>query len=172
MEIVKLPLSKWKSYKNLRLKALKEEPQAFGASFDENSKYSDNEWKRRLNNALEGKNNWLFFAKENDKLFGMIGAYLEKGVEDVATLISMFVSKEQRGRGVSRALMEKLLLELSKNNSLKKVKLTVNIIQKPAISLYESFGFKKKGTQKFRMGDDKIADEFRMERALPYLKRN
>lgn len=168
MEIIKLPLSEWENYKNLRLRALKEDPQAFGASFEENSKYSEDEWKRRLNNALEAKTNWLLFAKEKGKLVGMIGAYVEKGTNDTATLISMFVPKEERGKRISKALMEKLLVELSRNKSLKKVELTVNTIQEPAISLYLGFGFKETGVQKFKMGDGKTANEFKMERKLPY----
>ncbi len=170
MEIVKLPLSEWESYRNLRLKALIEDPQAFGASYEDNSKYTEEEWKRRLGKAYDGKTNWLLFARQDSKLVGMVGAYIDKGVKDTATVISVFVPKEERGKQISTKLMGKLLLELSNNESLKKVELTVNTLQKPAITLYKKFGFKETGIQKFKMGDGKFANEFKMERNLPYIK--
>lgn len=43
MEIIKLPVSDWEKYKEIRLRALKEDPQAFGASFEDNAKYDEAE---------------------------------------------------------------------------------------------------------------------------------
>lgn len=167
MEIIKLSIEDWQEYKKLRLRALKEDPQAFGASYKKNVKYPVKEWKRRLENALRGESNWLLFAKENDKLIGMIGAFIEEGSNDTATIIAMYVPKEERGKGISKKLIDGILNELSQKSFLKKARLMVNKNQIPAVDLYQKFGFREVGKLKFKMGDGKLAEELVMERDLP-----
>ncbi len=164
MEIIKLPVSRWQQYKEVRLRALKEDPQAFGASYDDNAKYTEEEWRRRLINAENSDRNWLYFAEENKTLKGMIGAYMEKESKDTATVISVYVPLEERGRGISKLLMQKLLDELSSKQYLKKVALTVNKDQIAAVNLYKKFGFVVKGQQNFKMGNGKDAIEYVMEK--------
>jgi predicted GNAT family N-acyltransferase len=166
MEIVKLSVGNWQEYKDLRLRALREDSQAFGANYEINYKYPEEEWKRRLNNASKGETNWLLFAKENDKLVGMIGAFLEDKAIDVATIISVYVPSEERGKGISNNLMKSILKELTRNSFLKKVKLTVNKNQISAVNLYKKFGFEEVGTQQFKMGNGELVDELIMERKL------
>ncbi len=137
MEIVKLATDQWEDYRNLRLRALRKDPQAFGASYKTNLSYSEEEWKRRLKNAVEGKTDWLLFAKENSNLVGMLGAYMEKGDPHTATLVSMYVPKEERRKGIAARLMEAMLSELSQKVFVKRAKLTVNEKQTVAVSLYK-----------------------------------
>jgi ribosomal protein S18 acetylase RimI-like enzyme len=168
MEIVKLPVESWQEYKALRLRALKEDPQAFGASYQKNVEYPDEEWKRRLVNGLGGDRNWLLFARENGKLVGMIGAFMEEDSEDTATIISVYVPKEDRGKGISAILMQGMLKELSAKPNLKKVNLTVNKDMIPAVGLYNKFDFIEVGIQPYKMGDGNTVDELMMERRLPF----
>lgn len=88
--------------------------------------------------------------------------------KDNATIYSVYVPKEERGKGIANKLMENLLTELSQKTFLKKVKLTVNTNQTSAVELYKKFGFQEIGTQQFKMGDGNLADELIMERQLPY----
>lgn len=169
MEITKLSTEEWQKYKELRLRALKEDPQAFGASYKTNFEYPEKEWKRRLENASKGKTNWLLFAREGIKLAGMIGAFLEDGVTDTATIYFVYVPIEEREKGISNKLMDGILKELSQKPFLRKVKLVVNKDLIPAVNLYKKFGFTEVGTQKFKMGNNKLTDELVMERQLPYL---
>lgn len=166
IKVIKLPVERWEEYRNLRLRALKEDPQAFGASYEDNLNNPPSEWQRRLINAIEGKTNWLFFAEENGKLTGMIGAYIEKDVTDVATVIAVFVPKEERGKGVGSVLMETLLAELKKNPVLKKARLMVNKNQTEAVGLYKKFGFEEVGKENFKMGNGELATEIVMERPV------
>lgn len=168
MEILKLPVDSWQEYRDLRLQALKEDPQAFGSSYQTNFEYPKEEWQRRLTNAAVGKINWLLFAREKDKLVGMIGAYMEDNSVDMATILSVYVSKKERGKGVSIKLMEGMLEELSGKSFLKKAKLRVNRDQLPAVGLYKKFGFKEVGTEPHKMGDGKLVDVLVMERSLPF----
>lgn len=166
IEIVRLTSVDWQEYKALRLRALKEDSQAFGANYQTNLEYPETEWKRRLENASKGKTNWLLFAREKNKLVGMLGAFIEDGDTDTATIFSVYVPVEERGKGISNELMEGILKELSQKSFLKKVKLMVNKDQKVAVGLYKKFGFEEVGMQHFKMGNGRLADELMMERSL------
>lgn len=96
----------------------------------------------------------------------MIGAYMEKDSNDTATIISVFVPKEERGKGISSLLMEKMISELSAKPYLKKINLTVNKDQVAALNLYTKFGFVKVGEQNFKMGNGQKAVEFVMEKQI------
>lgn len=166
MEIIKLPVSEWKSYKEIRLRALKEDPQAFGAAYEDAVKFDESEWRRRLENAENSDRSWLWFAQENQKIVGLIGAYMEKDATNEATIVSVFVPKEERGKGISSLLMDKIISELSAKPYLKKINLTVNKDQVAAVNLYTKFGFVKVGEQNFKMGNGQKAVEFVMERQI------
>ena len=64
IEVKKLPADRWRDCRDLRLEALKNDPMAFGSSYEEEESLSENEWRIRIKNAL--------FALLNDKPVGMI----------------------------------------------------------------------------------------------------
>src|SRR3989338_9652405 len=143
--IVKLSPDDWQSYKGLSLKALKEEPAAFGKSFEEELETTENQWREKLREAEEGKRKWLLFAKNKDTLVGMVGAYTEKEikVEHIANIVGMYVAPEARGRGVASELLKAILKEIGNNPKVVKISLRVNTRQTHAIKLYEAHDFKK-----------------------------
>ena len=44
VKLIKLPTQRWRDYKSLRLRALKEEPFAFGTSYEEEKNKVDKFW--------------------------------------------------------------------------------------------------------------------------------
>ena len=119
IQVVTLTSEEWQLYKQLRLEALLVEPQAFGSSYADVLRRPDSHWQERLIEAREGKKGWLLFAKENDRIIGMIGAYRAEE-NDVVEIISVFVTKEKRGQGVASALMTAILEEVGKGDCLSK----------------------------------------------------
>lgn len=157
----------WQEYRDLRLRALKEEADAFASSHADEIKTADLEWQERLDRYREGKHNWMFFAKQNNKLVGMVGAYQndENITENTAYLMAMFVVKEARGQKISKLLMERLLAELAKHY-VKKVKLGVGLHRSPAFNLYKSVGFEIIAKEHVLLGDGEYHDEYIMEKKL------
>lgn len=144
IEIVKLTPDQWKEYKALRLEALKEDPEAFGSTYEEDADKPDEEWKSRLEKAQKLKNYWMFFAKLNGELVGMVGAR-ETSPPDTPPIIKIYgvyVSSKVRGKGIGKKLMTYLLEEITKNPKWKKARVKVFPTQKIAINLYKSLGFK------------------------------
>ena len=160
MKIITLPPEDWPKYRAVRLEALQNDPQAFGATYKDDSAKSESEWKSRLENP----NNIYVFAQDqdNDTLVGMMGAFKKEG--DVWYVVGVYVNSQFRGKGISTQLIEHLLEKFKQKNG-KNIELMVNINQASAIALYKKFGFEIIETLKDqKMGDGSIVDEYLMRK--------
>ena len=91
------------------------------------------------------ENNTVFFvAQENQNVIGYAGLQI---ILDEGYITNVAVTKEQRGKGVGKALMENLLKKADEKD-LAFVTLEVRESNLAAISLYEKLGFKKEGERK------------------------
>lgn len=161
VEIVKLQPQQWESYKDLRLRALKEEPQAFSSTYEDSVKYPDSFWQERLKQAYVGNSQWLLFAKQADNLVGMAGAYVADE-EDAAEVVGVYVAREVRGQGISKKLVVDLINKIKQDKSIKKLLIGVNPEQVAAMGLYQGLGFKIIGEDKMIMGNGKQYDNYEM----------
>lgn len=140
MKIIKLPPDRWKDYKNLRLNAVQENPEAFGQTYDELSLRSDDDWKMQLERSADGLKRWVVFAESNGELVGMVSATAMKTLQEGVKVREMFVVPAVRGKGVATELMKGLEAEL--NNTNKTVlRLGVFNTQTEAVNLYKNLGF-------------------------------
>lgn len=167
MDILRLPVEQWREYRDLRLRALKEDPEAFSSSYSASVGQPEAFWRKRLADAELAERSWLLFAKQDNRLLGMIGAFIEEGATDTATVVSVYVPREERGKKTAARLMEEMLRVLSEVPSLKKATLNVNVSQLAAIRLYKRFGFLETGTQPSTTGAGETVEQVIMERALP-----
>ena len=161
IEVKKLPPDRWKDYRDLRLEALKSDPLAFGSSYEEEKDLAEDEWKKRINNAL--------FALSNDKPVGMIVYIINNKIKTkhIANIFGIYVKKEYRGKGIGKKLIESVIKNIQKNVNVSKIELAVNPEQKAAVKLYEKYGFELVGRLKKELKiDDKFYDELIMERHL------
>jgi ribosomal protein S18 acetylase RimI-like enzyme len=156
-----LPAHRWKDCRELRLEALKNDPLAFGSSYEEEKSISEDEWKTRINNAL--------FVLLNDKPVGMIVYILNPNIKTAhnAEIFSFYVRKAYRGQGLGNMLIETAIEEIRKNATILKIKVKVNPEQKAAVILYEKLGFERVGILKKEMKlADKFYDELILEKYL------
>lgn len=165
VQIVQLEPEDWPAYRALRLEALQTEPQAFGSTYADNLKHPEAFWQRRLQEAAEGQPGWLLFARADDQLVGMIGAFADND-PTVVHIISTYITPAYRGQGISKALMRAILEAVSQPGTFETARLTVNVQQIPALRLYEQFGFQTVATERAPMGDGLLYDEYVMEKPL------
>lgn len=135
IEIKKLPASRWKDYRDLRLEALRSDPPAFGSSYDEEELLAEVKWKRRMENVL--------FALSEGKPVGMIVYVFGERLRTrhVANIYGVYVTAGHRGEGVGTRLLERALRLIQKNKEIVKVKLAVNPEQLAAVKMYGRAGF-------------------------------
>jgi ribosomal protein S18 acetylase RimI-like enzyme len=162
IRVSKLPESKWKEYKSIRLRGLRSDSQAFGSSYEEEKKLQPNDWKRRISNT--------YFALSDDgRPVGTIVVYVENRpkTRHIANIFGVYVDKEYRGTGIGAMLLDRALSEISKKKGIAKIKLQVNTKQLAAIRLYEKMGFKSTGVLKKELRvNGKFYDELCMEKML------
>lgn len=99
-EIIQLSPNEWQEYKSLRLRALKNAPQAFGASYAGTVSKPDEYWRDRLEQHGKGQS-WSLFAQVDKDLVGMLEAAVHASDPDKVWLHAMYVDEAYRGLGVA-----------------------------------------------------------------------
>jgi GNAT superfamily N-acetyltransferase len=105
MDITVRPLEahEWEPYKVLRITALTESPDAFGASVEEARARTDADW-QALARSFTGPDRRLFIAVRGDKPVGLGSAV--KDDEGVGHIGAMWVAPEVRGTGAGRRVFD------------------------------------------------------------------
>ena len=132
------------AYRPLRLRALREHPEAFTSSYEENADAPLAETEKRLASGTAT----LWGAFEGETLCGAIGLDRETRAKNrhKASLVAMYVAPEHGGRGIGRTLVEALVRE-ARDEGLELLVLTVTQGNRNAIQLYESAGFQSWGVE-------------------------
>src|SRR3954452_13186934 len=114
-------------YWELRLRALKEEPDAFGSDYDESRQRSREELARRMPKAGEQSDNFLLGTFDGAKLMGTVGLHREEGIKSrhKAMVWGMYVAPEARGQGAGRALMDEAIARARRMPDLVQIHLNV-----------------------------------------------
>ena len=145
----------WKEYRDMRLRALKTDPIAFGASYEQGVKKSRKDWKIELADS----NRKTYVVRVNGIPVALAAVRFEKAgnVEHLATIYSVFTDPEFRNLGVGSKLLQKILDDLHTNTKTVKVRLSVNLNQVDAKRMYERAGFFQEGILKKEM---KVGDTY------------
>lgn len=130
----------WRSIKELRLESLKNEPQAFWISYQEEAMQTDEAWQEKINLTLgEGPKEILVLAKDGENLIGMAGASADD--ENNWKIKNVYIKPEYRGKGISTKILQETIEKINSRRDVKLIQLKVNTKQEPAIRLYQKCGF-------------------------------
>lgn len=157
-EIRKLPQSRWRDYRKIRLEGLKNDPQAFASSYEEEVEFAADVWVKRVHNAI--------FALIDDVPVGVITYIIpqRRKVKHTSDINGFYVSSEYRHRGIGTALLRKAISMIREVPGIRKVNLSVSATQIPAISMYYREGFVKVGEARDQFNvDGKFSNEVYME---------
>ncbi|WP_280171463.1 GNAT family N-acetyltransferase [Agrobacterium pusense] len=143
------------AFKEIRLRALREHPDAFGASWEEEQDQPES----RIAERLEG-GHVIGGLSEEGKIVGTIGISRSNGqkTQHIGSIWGMYVSPAARGKGLARQLLNAALAEFGP--SIRSVRLCVEANNGPAIKLYESAGFKRWALEEEAL---KVGDTFHDE---------
>ena len=156
MEIRELTAADADIFRALRLRALGEEPEAFGSSWEEENARPLEQTVARL--QAEGMTAFGAFDADGH-LVGMVRLFRHDGVKvrHKADIISMYVAPEARGRGVGRMLLEAAIDRARATPGVEQLLLAVNVSNAPARNLYLSLGFEPFGREPLAL---KIGDHY------------
>ena len=92
------------SFQTLRLRALKEHPDAFGSTYERESAYSMEFVAERLRRTAESRNNFTLGALRQKELIGVVGFRRIDGEKEQhrGHIWGMYVRSEEQGKGIGR----------------------------------------------------------------------
>ena len=144
------------AFRALRLHALQESPEAFGSSYEETVAQPLESMAQRLRHAPERPYDFVLGAFNPD-LVAMVGFARETRAKTrhKGAIWGMYVAEQARGRGIGRALLQRLLAEACAQPGLEAITLLVVSTNEAAMHLYRSFGFVIYGTEPraLKLGD-------------------
>jgi ribosomal protein S18 acetylase RimI-like enzyme len=141
LEIRQLREMDTESFRNLRLRGLKEHPEAFLAAYEEESSTPVEAYAARLGAATP--DNFYLGAFVACELAGIAHFERQVGIKvrHRAYIGAMYVPPERRGLGIGRALLEHALQHARTLPGLEEVGLWVMMGNDRAQALYEAMGF-------------------------------
>jgi ribosomal protein S18 acetylase RimI-like enzyme len=147
------------AYRAIRLRALAEEPESFGASADDYARESLTDVARRLRLS----DDVFVLGAWVPELVGTVGFVRQSGLKrrHQAMIWGMYVAPEARGQGIGRALMTEALARAAALPGVEQVHLGVVTTNTAARTLYLSLGFTIYGTERhaLKLGDRYVDEE-------------
>ena len=152
------------TFQAFRLRALREAPEAFGSTYDEEAGLPL-ETVAGLLAPADGPPQVVLGAfsggiPDREGLVGMVVCHRERRAKarHTASIGGMFVAPEARGLGVGRALLERVIAEARGWEGVEKLTLTVVERATAARALYHAVGFRPYGREPDSLRQDGVRD--------------
>jgi ribosomal protein S18 acetylase RimI-like enzyme len=155
------------AYRAIRLRALTEEPESFGASPEDfvRTPLAEVAARLRLSDDAFVLGAWAL------ELVGTVGLIRQSGLKrrHQGMIWAMYVAPESRGRGLGRALMTEALARAAVLPGIEQIHLGVVTTNRAARALYLSLGFTIYGTERhaLKLGDRYVDEELMALMLLP-----
>lgn len=130
-------------FKSVRLLALQESPCAFGSTYADECKLSDDDWIVRAARCME-ESSIGFLAVDAGVSCGIVRATPDDRDSKIAWVESMWVAPSHRRSGIGGYLIESIL-EWASGRDVQMLKLAVTCNNAPAIAFYRRLGFERTG---------------------------
>jgi ribosomal protein S18 acetylase RimI-like enzyme len=143
----------WRRYRDLRLRALADSPDAFGSTLARERDRSDQEWAARLASDSGASENASdpdrpralpLVAEFGAELVGLAWGLIDPSEPEVAHVYQMWVAPKGRRMGAARMLLDEIISWASRENA-RRVVLGVTCGNTPATRLYARAGFEPVG---------------------------
>lgn len=150
----------WKKYREIRLSGLESDPQAFGSTYEKESKEDESFWKNRLSESDKS-----FYAIEAGSIFVATAGSRKTEEGRNRMIFAVYTLPTFRGKHLSQELIQQIINDAKKEKAVK-VSLTVNILQNEAVNLYKKMGFTVISKEKdIQMGGSNV-EAYYMEKKL------
>jgi RimJ/RimL family protein N-acetyltransferase len=134
-------------YQELRLSALKINPEAFGSTFEREVKFTLETVVEQLNPT---KDKFVLGAFDSNLLVGIVAFMRESSLKTAhkGNVYWMYVAPDVRERGLGKSLLIELIRKAKNCNGLEQINLTVVSENEIAKKLYSSLGFEVFGVER------------------------
>lgn len=139
-----LAAHEWREYRDVRLHALKESPDAFGSLWELERDRPDEEWRRRVESGVRSSENLPLVAEGDSGLVGLAWGRIDPAEPETAHVYQMWVAPADRGRGLGSRLLSEIV-QWARASGARRVVLDVTCGNEPAERLYWGAGFEPLG---------------------------
>ena len=147
MKVRRIEPDDWRKWKQSRLRALADSPEAFASSFAAEEKEPDVTWREYARHCSVSRASAAFLARdEHGRVAGMVAAYLNDGKATDAYICAMWVAPVSRNRGVGRVLVDEARSWLAESGATE-VKAWISDVNSSALRFYKTLGFEPTGTR-------------------------
>lgn len=163
MEIRALTEADVEAYRSIRLRSLRDDPEAFGSSYEESAARPLSYYVQRLGGPSDA-DGYTLGAFLDGELVGIVswrrGDVRKERHKGYVT--GMYVAPECRGRGVGRGLLRELIRRAEALPGLELINLSVVTENHAARRLYASLGFRPYGTERraLKLGERYLDEEY------------
>ena len=141
--------------RELRLRALRESPGAFGSWYGREVELDGSHWDAMAAASEVARTEIVFVAEEDDAWLGMAGGYLLEGDPEGAGLWGMWVAPEARRRNIATHLADSVAAWARARKALR-LDLSVTDRAEAALALYERLGFVPTGEREPLASDPEV----------------
>lgn len=147
----------WPALRQLRLRALKCDPHAFGSTHEAEAAAPSDNWSRLAALSSEGSGRFIALAELDGDAVGMAGGYQPEESPDERGIWGMWVAPEARRRGIGRALVGSVRNWAEQSGA---VRLNLWVVETngPAVALYQSIGFTATGETQLLPWDETLME--------------
>jgi ribosomal protein S18 acetylase RimI-like enzyme len=147
--------------RDMRLRALRDAPLAFGSTYERELAFERDVWESRVRANAQGRDSIGFVL---EPAAGMAVGRIHDGDPEVAQLYGMWVAPEARGDGAGRALVD-AVIAWAVDRGARRIVTQVTEGNAAALRLYERAGFADTGEREPLGHSDAVT--IVLERALP-----
>jgi GNAT superfamily N-acetyltransferase len=141
VQIVTAQPSDWATYRELRLRSLRESPDAYGSTYAFEADFSAELWQQRLAGAT------TFLAALDGDRGAPIGTATGLGRDgDDVPVVGMYVVPDRRGSGCAHRLLD-AVADLAREQAARRLVLCVTDLSGPAGRCYRRYGFVPTGNR-------------------------
>ncbi len=143
--------------RDIRLAALGDSPQAFASTYEHESTRPVEEWERRTNDAVVGRDQTIVFGELDGEVVGMAGGFRPDPESGDRQLYGLWVAPAGRGTGLGEQLVE-AIASWAREVDARRLILWVTETNTPAIELYERLGFGRTGVRQLLPSDPSLTE--------------
>lgn len=134
----------WRTYRDLRLHALADSPDAFGSTFAREQDRPDADWMHRLGEGAASETDLPLLVEVGGRPAGLAWCRIEESKPDVANLYQVWVAPEYRNLGAGTMLLE-AVIAWARYRRIACIELGVTVGDNPAMRMYTRAGFVPSG---------------------------
>ena len=150
MEVRILTEADGEAFWNIRLRALRDDPESFGSSYEEILERGIAGATQSLRKRDTSPDDATFGAFEGGTLVGIAGFRREEEVKKrhKGVIWGMYVPREMRGKGIGKALLQAAIAYAKTLPQLEQINLSVVLTSKEARQLFIAQGFETYGLER------------------------